>query len=265
MDTQLPTKRSVALIAVLAVASVSFLAIGIKAADDKKHAAKSDAAAVDFKDKGEPLFNGTDLTGWRFADPGKAKIWSVVPVQLDPADKNKLAAVAETAAKPAGAMLRAHGDGTDIFTEKAFGDVQLHIEFMIPDGSNSGVYLMGQYEVQILSNFGKPDNKLGPGDCGGIYTIKAPDANPLKPYGEWNSYDIVFHAPRFDAAGKKTENARFVQVAFNGKVIHENVEAPHPTGGQLPGGEKAKGPLMLQGNHGSVAFRNIRITELEAK
>jgi hypothetical protein len=265
MDTQIPTKRSVALIAVLVVASVAFLAIGIRAADEKKHAGKSDAAAVDFKDKGEPLFNGKDLTGWKFADPNKAKLWSVAAVQLDPKDKNQLAAIVESSATPPPAMFRAHGDGTDIYTEKTFGDVQLHVEFMIPEGSNSGVYLMGQYEVQVLSNYGKPDNKLGPSDCGGIYTIKAPDSNPLKPYGEWNSYDIVFHAPRFDAAGKKVENAKFVQVAFNGKVIHENVEAPHATGGQLPGGEQAKGPLMLQGNHGTVAFRNIRITELPTK
>jgi hypothetical protein len=155
MDTQNPTKRSVALIAVLVAASVAFLAIGIRAADEKKHAGKSDAAAVDFKDKGEPLFNGKDLAGWKFADPSKAKIWSVAAVQLDPKDKNQLAAITETSATPPPAMFRARGDGTDIYTEKTFGDVQLHVEFMIPDGSNSGVYLMGQYEVQILSNFGK--------------------------------------------------------------------------------------------------------------
>ena len=156
-------------------------------------------------------------------------------------------------------MYRAAGHGTDVYTEKSWGDCQVHAEFMIPDGSNSGVYLMGQYEVQIISTFGKPDDKLGPGDCGGVYHTHAPLTNALKPYGQWNTYDITFRAPRFDAAGKKIENARFIEVLFNGKKIHENVEPKGPTGGQLPGGEKPTGPLLLQGDHGICAFRNLRI------
>jgi hypothetical protein len=87
----------------------------------------------------------------------------------------------------------------------------------------------------------------------------------MKPPGEWNTYDISFRAPRFDAQGKKTENAKFISVTLNGRKIHENVEVPEPTGGQLPGGERATGPLMFQGNHGIVAFRNVRVKPIEAK
>jgi hypothetical protein len=136
---------------------------------------------------------------------------------------------------------------------------------MVPKGSNSGVYLMGQYEVQVLDSYGKPDDKLGPGDGGGIYHTKAPSTNAQKAPGEWQSYDIIFRAPRFDADGKKVENAKFIKVVHNGKVIHENVDTPKSTGGELPGGEKAKGPLLFQGDHGCVAFRNVRVKEIEAK
>src|SRR5439155_23798484 len=148
--------------------------------------------------------------------------------------------------------------GSDIYSEKTFGDCDVYVGFLIPRGSNSGVYLMGQYELPILDSTGTPDDKLRPGDCGGIYHTKAPLTNACKPPGEWQTYDIVFRAPRFDATGKKIENARFISVMFNGKKIHENVEVSEPTGGQLPGGEKATGPLMFQGNHGIGAFRNVR-------
>jgi hypothetical protein len=128
---------------------------------------------------------------------------------------------------------------------------------MVPKGSNSGVYLMGQYEIQVLDSFGKKDDALKPGDVGGVYNTKAPTKNAAKAPGEWQSFDIVFKAPRFDAAGKKTANAMFVSVKLNGVTIHENVEAKAPTGGQLPGGEKPTGPLMFQGDHGPVAYRNV--------
>ena len=76
---------------------------------------------------------------------------------------------------------------------------------------------------------------------------------------------MTFRAPRFDAAGKKTENARFIKVIHNGTVIHENVESPRPTCAARWLDEKAKGPLMLQGDHGPVAYRNLRITPIEVK
>jgi hypothetical protein len=153
--------------------------------------------------------------------------------------------------------------GSDLVTEQSFGDCELHIELIVPKDSNSGVYLLGQYEVQVFDSFGKPDDKLAHSDMGGIYGAKAPRTNAGKAPGEWQTLDIKFRAPRFDAAGKKTENARFLKVTLNGKQIHENVEVTGPTGAELPGGEKATGPLMLQGDHGIVAYRNIVVTPVK--
>jgi Domain of Unknown Function (DUF1080) len=129
---------------------------------------------------------------------------------------------------------------------------------MIPKGSNSGIYLMGEYEVQVLDSYGK--EKVGPGDMGGIYKTAAPKKNVCKKPGEWQKFIIEFQTPRFDSAGKKTANARFVKVTFNDEVIHENVEVKGPTGGELTGKEAPTGPLMFQGDHGPVAFRNLKVT-----
>jgi hypothetical protein len=112
--------------------------------------------------------------------------------------------------------------------------------------------------VQILDSFGRKDAELKYGDCGGIYNTAAPRTNASKAPGEWQGFDIVFQAPRF-GDGKKTANAKFIKVIHNGKVIHENVEVKGPTTASLGGAEKPLGPLMLQGDHGPVAFRNIRL------
>jgi hypothetical protein len=151
------------------------------------------------------------------------------------------------------------GHGVDLLSGAAHGDCALHVEFNVAKGSNSGVYLMGQYEVQILDSFGKKDADLKYGDCGGIYNTAAPRTNASKASGEWQTFDIVFRAPRFDSSGKKTANAKFVKVVHNGKVIHEDVEVKGPTTAALGGPEKPRGPLMLQGDHGPVAFRNLRL------
>ena len=144
-----------------------------------------------------------------------------------------------------------------LLTTWEHGDLDLSLDVMVPKTSNSGIYLMGQYEVQVFDSFGKPKEKLGPVDMGGIYSTKAPSENASKAPGEWQTFDITFRAPRFDASGKKTENAKFIKVVLNGKTIHENVEAPKPTGSELPGGEKPQGPLMLQGDHKPIAYRNV--------
>ena len=86
-----------------------------------------------------------------------------------------------------------------------------------------------------------------------------PRVNASKQPGEWQSFDIVFRAPRFDASGTKTENARFVRVIHNGVVIHENVELTGPTNASAFADENPTGPVMLQGDHGPVAFRNLWI------
>jgi hypothetical protein len=209
----------------------------------------------------KPLFNGKDTSGWKARNPKITDCWKVVSdVALDPADAKKLAGSAGE-----GVLFRAPvAHGTDIITEAEFGDCEVHVEFVVPKGSNSGVYLMGQYEVQVLDSYGRADNKLAAGDCGGIYSTKAPSTNASKAPGEWQSFDIIFRAPRFEA-GKKTQNAKFISVKHNGTEIHKDVDVPKPTGGQLDGGEKPTGPLMFQGDHGIVAFRNVTVKALDLK
>ncbi|HEX4792424.1 MAG TPA: DUF1080 domain-containing protein [Humisphaera sp.] len=221
--------------------------------------------AADEADQGELLFNGKDFTGWKFSNK-QTEVWKVVSTaKYDEKDPNQLQTTGD-GSDGKGLMFRLQheeGYGANPFTEKKFGDCQVHVEFMIPKKANSGVYLMGQYEVQILSDY--DTNNLGMHNTGAIYVTHVPLAKALKPYGEWNTYDIVFRAPRFDADGKKTENAKFISVILNGIKIQENVDTPKPTGGQLPGGEQATGPLMLQGDHGCVAFRNVRVKSLNIK
>jgi hypothetical protein len=154
-----------------------------------------------------------------------------------------------------------HKDSVDIYSETPHGDAIIEVEVMVAKGSNSGVYVMGEYEVQVLDSHGK--TKIGKGDMGGIYGATAPKVNASKPHGEWQKYVIDFRAPKFDAQGKKTANARFVKVTLNGQVIHENVEMKGPTPAGVTGKEAPQGGLMFQGDHGPVAYRNIRITPVK--
>jgi hypothetical protein len=218
-------------------------------ADEKKQDAKS-------------LFNGKNLTGWKTRGGDKAakkSKWSVVGrAFLDPNMPTRL-----FGAPGDGVLLNGDdGRGVDLLTDVEHGDCELHVEFNVAKGSNSGVYFQGQYEVQILDSFGKPDKDLKYGDCGGIYNTAAPKANASKMPGEWQSFDVIFQAPRFNDAGKKVANARFVKVVHNGVVIHENIEVKGPTTAALGGPERPVGPLMLQGDHGPVAFRNLRLKRL---
>jgi hypothetical protein len=213
-------------------------------------------------DKGkEPvdLFNGKDLKGWTLRGGDKAAArgkWSVVKaVSLNPKEATRL-----TSDPGTGTLLNGDdGRGVDLLSELQHGDCEVHVEFLVSKGSNSGVYFQGQYEVQIFDSFGKPDKDLKYGDCGGIYNTAPPKSNACKAPGEWQSYDIVFQAPRFDDKGKKTANAKFLKVVHNGVTIHENVDVKSPTTAALGGAETPTGPLMLQGDHGPVAFRNLRV------
>ncbi len=203
-------------------------------------------------------FNGKDLTGWKGrAKEDKTGGWTVGAASLDPKDPRQL--IADPAGHELVNISAGHGHSVDLYTTQTFGDVTVELEVMVPKGSNSGVYLMGEYEVQVLDSFGKDANP-DKGDMAAIYGVKAP-ANPaFKKPGEWQTLKIDFLAPRFDADGKKTANAKFTKVELNGSVVHRDVEVLGPTGSQLSDTEKPTGPLMLQGNHGAVSFRNLKIT-----
>lgn len=210
------------------------------------------------------LFNGSDLGGWECRESQTSdNAWQTASsVAADPADPTRL-----TIVPGAGILVNGPaGRACDLHTIQTFGDCELHVEFLVPRGSNSGVYLMGEYEIQILDSWGKADP--GFGDCGGVYARwideqnvdgHPPRVNAARPPGEWQSFDIVFRAPRFDEAGRKIANARFVRVLHNGTLVHRDVELKGPTRSSLTGQERPRGPLMLQGDHGPVAFRNIRI------
>tara|TARA_R110002020_G_scaffold137434_2_gene306519 strand:- start:50380 stop:52263 length:1884 start_codon:yes stop_codon:yes gene_type:complete len=159
------------------------------------------------------------------------------------------------------------GKKDNLYTNWEHGDIYLEMEVMLPKGSNSGIYLQGMYELQLCDSWGVTNPKFS--DIGGIYRNWesepgkifhgiAPLSNAAKAPGLWQELRIHFQAPRFAADGSKTSNAKFVSVFLNGQLIHSNVEVPLPTGGAISNREVAKGPLMIQGDHGAVAFRNIR-------
>jgi hypothetical protein len=166
------------------------------------------------------------------------------------------------------------GRSRNLVTKERFGDLEAHFEFKIPKGSNSGVKLEGLYEIQIFDSYGIATPKAS--HSGGIYPRAEmlpkyhhidegipPRVNAAKKPGEWQTLDIVFRAPRFDSDGKKVKSARFDKVVLNGQVVHEQVEVKTPTGNAWKLKEIPRGPLLLQGDHGPVAFRNIRVRELK--
>lgn len=152
--------------------------------------------------------------------------------------------------------------GTDLFTTAEFGDVEVQLDFLTPKGGNSGIYLQGRYEVQIADSWDA--EQITSASNGGIYNLTPPRVNASKAPGLWQNLKIAFRAPRFDNSGKKTENARLLRVELNGVTIQENVELFAPTPGAVSTTEIAKAPVRIQGDHGSVAFRNIRFSELNA-
>ncbi|PWU21575.1 MAG: hypothetical protein C5B50_01385 [Verrucomicrobia bacterium] len=217
--------------------------------------------------KAQTLFDGKDLSGWR----KPTGTWAVVKaVALDPADGKKFAVTPGQ-----GVLLNSPGTHTtDLITEAEFGDMQAHIEFCVAKHSNSGVYLMGRYELQIYDSYGVQKDAYPGIECGGIYPRwidnknvegHSPLVNASNPPGEWQSFDITFSAPRFDGAGHKVKNAKIRKILHNGKLIHENIELNGPTRGGSPEQEAATGPIRLQGDHGPVAFRNLRVKPLVMK
>lgn len=163
-----------------------------------------------------------------------------------------------------------------LVTRETFSDVRVELEFMIPRGSNAGVYLMGRYEVQILDSHGK--DKVGSGDLGGIYGSRnmskpkgerwvagsRPLTNAAKAPGRWQKMEIVFRAPRFDEAGEKTADAIFDSVHINGQLVQEDAVCTYPTMSHPLPGEVALGPIAIQGDHGPIAIRRFTVTPLDS-
>jgi len=181
------------------------------------------AAAADAGDS-IPLFNGKDKTGWVLLDPNGYDGWSVA----------------------GGALVHtpdAEKGGTDIVTAEQFWNFDLHFEYTIPKGSESGVYLRGRYEIQICDDAGKPPSPHG---TGAIYGKKAPSQNAAKAPGEWNVVDATIFE-------------KDVTVTLNGVKILDRFPVPSFTGGAVEPIEDLPGPLMLQGGRGAASFRNIRI------
>jgi hypothetical protein len=191
------------------------------------------------------LFDGTDLSQWQGRNAGKAA-WEV---------KDGVATV--------------NGTG-NITTKQPFGDCQLHIEWATPaevkgesqGRGNSGVIFQGRYELQVLDSY--QNKTYFNGQAGAGYSQYAPLVNVCRKPGEWQSYDVIFHAPRFDENGKLTKAAT-ITVLQNGILVQDHVEIKGPTG-QQPTKYEAhplKQPLVLQDHGGNpVQFRNIWIREL---
>jgi hypothetical protein len=161
--------------------------------------------------------------------------------------------------------------GKDLISTAQYGDLDLELDYLMAKGSNSGIYLQGRYEVQLFDSWSVVRPRAG--DNGGIYERwddskpegqrgyegYAPRQNVSRAPGLWQHLKISFQAPRFDATGKKIDNARMLLIELNGVIIHESIELFGPTRGAI-GNEEALGPLRIQGDHGSIAFRNIKIT-----
>lgn len=160
-------------------------------------------------------------------------------------------------------------DNQAIRTSFEHGDIELELDFMMPKGSNSGIFLQGRYEIQLYDSWAEQDSKFS--DAGAIYHRwddsrgagregyegHPPLVNVSRAPGLWQSLRIVFRAPRFDSKGKKVSNAKFISVHQNGILVQKNIEVTGPTRASYFDDEQALGPLVFQGDHGGVAIRNI--------
>lgn len=174
----------------------------------------------------QTLFNGQNLGGWKNARPGQTINWTVEDGAMTNTPKDK-----------------------DIATVEKFKDFDLQLEYKTVPKGNSGVYLRGRIELQVLDSYGKEDPS--PGDDGGIYGQHPPMINASKPAGQWNILEATFVGDTLTAK-------------LNGKLIHDKVKLTEVCGGALPGKVTDPGPLMLQGDHGKVWYRNVRIRPIKA-
>ena len=244
---------------------------------DKQHKHEADGALM-----GDKVVVKSDHGEARFTKDG---VTMLSPEGTEIGSGNKVERKSPTlgAKPPEGATVLFDGSSADEFeggrmsddklliagakSKKTFGDHKLHIEFLLPyqptargqGRGNSGLYLQGRYEVQMLDSFGlKGENN----ECGGIYSVKAPDVNMCLPPLAWQTYDVDYTAAKYDESGKLLENPR-VTVEHNGVVIHKDVELPgerNTTAAPVkPGPEK--GPVYLQDHGNPVRYRNIWVVE----
>ena len=218
---------------------------------------------------GIELAGPNGLNAWR--EP-KGEWVTVGAVRPDPENPKRLATDAGSGILVNGKL----GRTFNLLSKQDFGDIETHIEFLIPKGSNAGVKFEGLYEVQIFDSWGVKNPTAS--DCGGIYPRAEllpkyryldkgypPKVNACKPPGEWQTLDVVFYAPKFGPDGKKIANAKFGKVVLNGQVVQENLEVPTPTGHAYRDKEIPSGPILLQADHGPVAFRSVRVRSLSAE
>jgi hypothetical protein len=195
------------------------------------------------------LFDGSSLDEWTHRD-GHQVVWEIKNGAMEVARKT----------------IDGKSVGGDIVTKRHFGDHQLHIEFRTPlmpkargqGRGNSGVYIAGRHEVQVLDSFGEPprDN-----EAGGIYSQATPRVNAALPPGEWQAYDITFAAARFNDSGQMIKPA-VISVDYNGERIHDHVELSKPTPGGVDSDMTKPGGLLLQDHGNPVQFRNIWVLPL---
>jgi glucose/arabinose dehydrogenase len=211
-------------------------------------------AARESQDEGWLRLCYTDALGmWESAG------WSLVDAEIDPADPSKLVITPGDAA-----LVNDGGPGespvapTDFVSRPVFGDVKLHAELMLPAGGDGGVMLMGRYELRLT-----PDAAFGALAPGSGFAGRAPSLASFRGPGEWHELDLVFRAPRFDASGKKIQDARFEKVLMDDILLHEGIDLPGASEGGLAGPEAARGPLRFRGDRGRVAMRGITVRPMD--
>ena len=206
------------------------------------------------------LFDGKSLDDWEFQNPADRSKWQVGVAEMSSENPKMLVKKPEGTGEMINLAAK-HGDSVDIYSKKKFGDCRIELQVMVPKGSNSGIYVMGEYEIQVLDSWGR--KKMTGGDMGAVYGASPPRVNASRGPGQWQRYVIDFKAPKFDAADKKRENAELLRVELNDQGLHEDLTMKQQTPGGVAGKEAPTGPLMFQGNHGPVAYRNIVIKPLK--
>jgi hypothetical protein len=203
-------------------------ALGLEKGDGSVTDVSNRLAAAEAKEGFKLLFNGRDMTGWKYRRPDGKRSWSTQNGMLCN-------------------VLAKDEHGTDLMTEETYRDFVVRYEFQVPPGSNSGFYLRGRHEIQIFDDFktGKPEI----GGNGAIYSVKPASLFASRRAGQWQQAEVRI-------VGQK------ISVILNGVTVQDQVECPRGTGGQIDDNIDQPGPILLQGDHGSIAFRNIRIKKL---